>query len=119
MVIFTMVFASMGLWIMGWVTQFSPQNARNKDALREIEIRQSKWFSLRNRVMGSVDISLGLAGLYMAYDSNWQIGFKALLGSIMFISIDLWYVVKGPKAEGQAKATLTHHSSETLNCAHN
>ncbi|PPC94130.1 MAG: hypothetical protein CTY35_10785 [Methylotenera sp.] len=117
MVVFTISFASLGLWVMGWVTKFSPQHVRDKDALREVEIRQSKWFGLRNRVMGSIAISLGLGGLYMAYDSNWQIGFKALLGIIMLISIGLWYLVKGSMAEGSAKATLTHHSSGTPNGA--
>ncbi|WP_020183728.1 hypothetical protein [Methylotenera sp. 1P/1] len=111
MVVFTMVFASLGLWVMGWVTKFSPQHVRDKDVLREIEIHQSKWFDLRNRVMGSIALSLGLGGLYMAYDSNWQISFKALLGIVMLLSIGLWYLIKGSKAEGQPKTPLTHHSN--------
>ena len=103
MVVFTMLFASLGLWVMGWVTKFSPQHVREKYALREIEIRQSKWFCLRNRIMGSLALLLGIGGLYIAYDSNWKIGFKAFLGIVIFIFIGLWYLVKGSKAEVTAK----------------
>lgn len=99
MVAFTIVFTVLGLWIMGWVTKFSPQHVRDKDAMREIEIRQSKWFGLRNRIMGSVALLLGLGGLYAAYHSNWQLGFKALCGIVLFILIGLWYLVKGSKAD--------------------
>lgn len=99
MVVFTIALTVLGLWIMGWVTKFSPQHVRDKDAIQEIEIRQSKWFGLRNRIMGSVALLLGICGLYAAYDSNWQLGSKALCGIVLFILIGLWYLVKGSKAD--------------------
>jgi putative Mn2+ efflux pump MntP len=99
MVVFTIALTVLGLWIMGWVTKFSPQHVRDKDAMQEIEIRQSKWFGLRNRIMGSVALLLGIGSLYAAYDSNWQLGSKALCGIVLFILIGLWYLVKGSKAD--------------------
>lgn len=98
-VVFTMLFASLGLWVMGWVTKFSPQQVREKYVFREIEIRQSKWFCLRNRIMRSLALLLGIGGLCIAYDSYWKIGFKALLGIVIFIYVGLWYLVKGSRAE--------------------
>jgi hypothetical protein len=116
-VVFTILFAALGLWLMGWVTKFSPQHVRDKDALRESELRQSKWFGLRNKIMGAVALLLGLGGLYVAFASNWHIGFKAAIGIVMFISMGLWYLIKGSKAEVSPKTALTHHSSGLPNDA--
>lgn len=99
-VIFTIVFASLGLWIMGWVTWLSSKKTQDKNILQEIQIRRSKYFSFRNRIMGFIALLLGVAGMYLTYQSNWQIGWKALGGSIMFIFLGMWYLIKGSKAEG-------------------
>jgi hypothetical protein len=99
-VVFTMVFASLGLWIIGWVTRFSTAKAKEENARREIEIRQSKVFGLRNRAMGLIALLFGGLGIYIEYDSNWQAGGKALIGSVAFVCLGMWYLLKGAEAEG-------------------
>lgn len=109
-VVFTMVFASLGLWIMGWITRFSTTEAKAENIQKEIEIRQSKFFGLRNRAMGSIAMLFGGLGIYIAYDSNWQVGGKALIGAIMFVCLGMWYLFKGAQAEGSIAPPILHSS---------
>jgi len=116
-VIFTIVFATLGLWIMGWVTKLSPKDVRDQDIQQEIKIRNSKWFDLRNRIMGSIAFLLGVVALYMAYKSHWEIGFKALIGAVVFVLIGLWYIAKGAKAEVPPSSSLKNSSNGAPNGA--
>lgn len=49
--------------------------------------------------MGAIALFFGLVGLYIAYENDWAINAKALLGAIAFIAMGLWYLVKGANAE--------------------
>jgi len=96
MVAFTMLFTVIGLSIMGGVTTMTYLQAREDSLLREIEIRKSKWFDFRNRLMGLCVLLFSLGALYVAYTENWGIDFQAAAG--VFICMGLWYLVKGAKA---------------------
>ncbi len=99
-VIFTMLFASLGLWTMGWITRFSTTEAKEENIQKEIEIRQSKYFGLRNRAMGLLALLIGGLGMYAAYDSEWQVSGKAIVGAVIFVFLGMWYLLKGAQAEG-------------------
>ncbi len=98
-ILFTMIFAVLGLWIMGWVSRFSPKRVRDENAIRERAIRQSKYFGLRNRSMWAIALFFGLVGLYIAHENDWAISDKAIFGYVAFIAIGLWYLIKGARAE--------------------
>lgn len=98
-VLFTMIFAVLGLWAMGWVSWLSPKKKLEDNASKEQEIRQSKYFGLRNRIMGALALLLGSLGLVIAYQSNWQIGLKPLGGLVFFVLLGAWYTFKGRNAE--------------------
>ena len=98
-VLVTMTFSVLGLWTMGYISRLAPKKALEENKRQEQEIRQSKQFGLRNRVMGVIALLLGSIILVSAQQSNWQIGWKPLAGGIVFVLFGVWYLLKGRNAE--------------------
>jgi len=100
MLSFTFVFAGLAMWVMKFVSRFSPKKARIENALEELKIRNSASFGLRNRLMGLLAIAIGCSGVCLnMMDQGMYAPPKVLLGGITFIALGFWYAIKGAKAE--------------------
>jgi MFS family permease len=99
LVIFSILFASLGLWIMGWVSIYSPRHIQEKDAQEEAKARKSKYFGFRNRLMGLVAIAIGGGVLYAMYgEFKWE-NWMALLGAVVMLVLGIVYFIRGKHAE--------------------
>lgn len=131
MAIIALAFAALGVWIMGgnnalglafsgWLPRPIRKQLIEKQIQREIEIRKSRWFGLRNRLMGIVALTIGFGGLMLAYISNdWNMNWRVWTGLLLFIALGFWYLIKGRNAESQtpvdseSRNTLTSRSRPT------
>jgi putative Mn2+ efflux pump MntP len=98
-VLVTITFSVLGLWTMGYISRFAPKKALEEHKRQEQEIRQSKHFGLRNRIMGAIALLLGSIILVNAQQSNWHVGWKPLAGGVVFVFFGAWYLLKGRNAE--------------------
>jgi putative Mn2+ efflux pump MntP len=100
LLVFSVAFTAIAMWVMKFVSIFSPKGIRAKDALEELEIRRSPSFGMRNRLMGLVALVLGSLMCYTTFQYENRIKDpEALTGGIIFIALGSWYLIKGKKAE--------------------
>jgi hypothetical protein len=111
LVILTMLFAALGLWIMGWVSIYAPRHIQEKNIQEEIKARKSKYFGFRNRLMGLVAIAIGGGGLYAMYGEFKREDWKALLGAALMLVIGIEYFIRGKHAELHEPRTPTTPST--------
>jgi hypothetical protein len=114
-VLFTAGLFVLGLWVMGGRTAVlklvSPvlsvaaqKRIRERAMQDELQARASKWFALRNRLMGLVALVFGLAvlaGILIAED--WR-EWRAFTGACLFIACGVWYLIRGRDAESRTPA---------------